>query len=70
MGDTAFLEHNCTSTIEGLGWMPDIYVDGYLALDRTIAMYKYYGLMPDGDVASLDAWGETIRRFEDGGAGS
>lgn len=70
VGDTAFLEHNCTSTIEGLGWMPDIYVDGYLALDRAIAMYKYYGLMPDGDVASLDAWGETIRRFEDGGAGS
>ncbi len=50
--------------------MPDIYVDGYLALDRAIAMCKYYGLMPDGDVASLDAWGETIRRFEDGGAGS
>ena len=50
--------------------MPDIYVDGYLALDRAIAMCKYYGLMPDGDVALLDAWGEKIRRFEDGGAGS
>ena len=70
VGDTAFLEHNCTSEIEGLGWMPDIYVDGYLALDRAIAMYKYYGLMPDGNVASLDTWGETIRRFEDGGTGS
>lgn len=67
VGDTAFLEHNCTSAIEGLGWMPDIYVDGYLALDRAIAMYKYYGLMPDGNVASLDVWGETIRRFEDNG---
>lgn len=66
VGDSAFIEHNCTSDIEGLGWMPDIYVDGYLALDRAIAMYKYYGLAPDENVSSLDCWGEEIRRFETG----
>lgn len=65
VGDSAFIEHNCTSDIEGLGWMPDIYVDGYLALDRAIAMYKYYGLAPDENVSSLDCWGEEIMRFEE-----
>lgn len=64
VGDCSFIEQNCTSDIEGLGWMPDIYVDGYLALDRAIAMYKYYGLAPDENVSSLDCWGEEIMRFE------
>ena len=64
-GDAAFIEHNCTSEIEGLGWMPDIYVDGYLALDRAIAMYQYYGLLPDANVCDLDCWGEEIKRFNE-----
>ena len=50
--------------MEGVGWMPDIYVDAYLALDRTIKMYKYYGLMPDENVENLECWGESIKRFE------
>lgn len=64
-GDTAFIEHNCTSEIEGLGWMPDIYVDGYLALDRAIAMYRFYGLLPDENVGDLECWGSEIKRFDD-----
>lgn len=64
-GDAAFIEHNCTSEIEGLGWMPDIYVDGYLALDRAIAMYQYYGLRPDANASDLDCWGEEIKRFNE-----
>lgn len=62
--DAAFIEGNCTSEIEGLGWMPDIFVDGYLALDRAIKMYKYYGLLPDDNVSNLDMWGGKIETFE------
>lgn len=64
IGDCAFIEGNCTAEIEGLGWMPDIYVDGYLALDRTIKMYEYYGLNPDENVSKLDKWGRIIPTFE------
>ena len=64
VGDTAFIEGNCTSDIEGLGWLPDIYVDGYLALDRAIKMYKYYGLEPDENVYQIEQWGSVIPRFE------
>ena len=64
VGNKAFVEGNCSSDIEGLGWMPDIYVDGYLALDRTIKMFRYYNLEPDDGVQALPAWGEKINRFE------
>jgi len=64
IGQAAFVEGGFTSDIEGLGCLPDIYVDGYLALDRTIAMYQYYGLTPDENVNSLDVWGDEITRFE------
>ena len=64
VGDGACIEGNCSMDIEGLGWMPDIFVDGYLALDRTIKMYKYYGLLPDANVNDLDTWGGTIPTFE------
>ena len=63
-GDGACIEGNCSMEIEGLGWMPDIFVDGYLALDRTIKMYKYYGLLPDANVNNLDTWGGIIPTFE------
>ncbi len=64
VGGQAFIEGNCSSDIEGLGWMPDIYVDGYLALDRTIKMYQHYHLLPDENVKNLPTWGERIQRFE------
>ncbi len=64
VGNKAFVEGNCSSDIEGLGWMPDIYVDGYLALDRTIKMFRYYNLEPDDGVQALPTWGEKINRFE------
>lgn len=64
VGESAFIEGNCTKDIEGLGWMPDIYVDGYLALDRAIKMYQYYGLMPDESVLNLETWGSQIKTFE------
>ena len=65
LGPSSFIEGNCTTDIEGLGFMSDIYIDGYLALDRVIKMYKYYGLEPDNGVDGLECWGETIPLFEE-----
>ena len=65
-GPSSFIEGNCTTDIEGLGFMPVIYVDGYLALDRVIKMYEYYGLEPGEGTDGLEYWGRNnsyVRRL-------
>ena len=46
---------------EGIGFMPDVFVDGKDALDLSMKMIEYYGIEKSKDTSSVKTYGTGKR---------